>query len=139
MTVLPKQKSRTHIWTYWLPVILYASLIVFLSSLSSPGVNFITIFPGFDDKIIHAIEYAILAILCYRALLHTTTTEWRFYAPFLAIMSSVMFGITDEIHQAFVPLRQADAWDVLADGIGASIGVGMWKWLFHLSSPEPLT
>jgi len=139
MTVITKKKSRTHFWTYWLPVILYAGLIVFLSSLSSPGVDFITIFPGFDDKIIHAIEYAILAILCYRALLHTATADWMLYAPFLAIMASVMFGITDEIHQAFVPLRQADAWDVLADGIGASIGVGMWKWMFQLSSPAPLT
>ncbi|GJL66692.1 MAG: hypothetical protein NPIRA05_16630 [Nitrospirales bacterium] len=139
MTVLTKQKLRTHFWAYWLPVILYAGLIVFLSSLSSPGVNFIAIFPGFDDKIIHAIEYAILAILCYRALLHTAPKDWMLYAPVLAIMASVMFGITDEIHQAFVPLRQADAWDVLADGIGASIGVGMWKWKFYLPSPKPLT
>ncbi|WP_447971633.1 VanZ family protein [Nitrospira sp. M1] len=116
---------------YWLPVILYAGLIVFLSSLSSPGVSFITIIPGFDDKIIHAVEYAILAILCYRALLHTTTHNRLFYSPMLAITAAVVFGITDEIHQAFVPLRQPDVWDVLADGIGASVGVGLWKQKFY--------
>lgn len=118
----------TRFITYWVPVILYAGLIVFLSSLSSPGVDFITIVPGFDDKIIHAVEYAVLAILCYRALRHTTTTQWNYYSPLLSVIAAIVFGITDEIHQAFVPLRQPDVWDVLADGIGATVGVGFWKW-----------
>jgi len=135
MIELSKKHSRIRFMTYWLPVILYAGLIVFLSSLSSPGVNFITIFPGFDDKIIHAVEYAILAILCYRALLHTATGDWRLYAALLSIAASVVFGITDEIHQAFVPLRHADPWDLMADSIGASIGVGIWKWTFQLTPP----
>ena len=38
----------------------------------------------------------------------------------------VLYGITDEIHQSFVPGRTPDPFDVLVDGIGASIAVIIW-------------
>ncbi len=115
---------------YWLPVLLYAGIIVYLSSLSSPDLELPELFPGIDDKIIHAIEYAILAILSYRAILYASVEKLAIHAPFWAIMAAVLFGISDEIHQAFVPLRHTDAWDVLADAVGASIGVCVWRWVF---------
>ena len=33
----------------------------------------------------------------------------------LAIICVIAFGITDEMHQWFVPQRQADVWDLVAD------------------------
>ena len=36
-------------------------------------------------------------------------------------LCAVVFGISDEIHQWFVPNRQADIWDLLADTLGATL------------------
>ena len=40
-----------------------------------------------------------------------------------AITSSTLYGISDEIHQAFVPSRYAGAADALADAVGSVLGV----------------
>ncbi len=39
-----------------------------------------------------------------------------------SILIATFYGVTDEIHQFFVPGRTADVYDVLSDFIGASIG-----------------
>ena len=136
-SVLRPHMPLTQILKYWVPVVLYASLIVFLSSLSSPGVKVPSLFWGFDDKIIHAIEYAILAVLCYRAYLWTFDERLTAFAPILAIATAVLFGVTDEIHQAFVPFRHADVWDLVADAVGSFLGVAAWKWHREISTLEP--
>ncbi len=112
---------------YWLPVVLYAGLITFMSSLSSTGVEVPSFFFGLEDKVIHAIEYGIFGILWYRAYVYAAGRTMASYATILAIISSALFGMTDEVHQYFVPLRHADVWDLVADTIGATIGVRLWQ------------
>ena len=108
---------------YWLPVILYAGTIVMFSSMSSPQ----TYFPGWageiNDKVVHTLEYAILAILCYRAFLHAAGPRLADFAGVLAIVGAILFGVSDELHQYFVPLREADPWDLVANAAGALVGV----------------
>jgi len=41
----------------------------------------------------------------------------------LSIFASTAYGISDEIHQSFVPCRSADVMDVLADMVGSGMGV----------------
>ena len=112
---------------YWIPIVVYGSFITFMSSLSSTGVEVPSIFFGYDDKVIHAIEYGIFGILWYRAYAYAAGNSLAKYAAALAIGSAVLFGLTDEIHQYFVPLRHADVWDLVADAVGASFGVLLWK------------
>lgn len=112
---------------YWLPVVLYAGLITYLSSLSSTGVEVPSFFFGLEDKVIHAIEYGIFGILWYRAYDAAAGRTVASYATILAILSASLFGMTDEIHQYFVPLRHADVWDLVADTIGAIVGVRLWQ------------
>jgi len=45
----------------------------------------------------------------------------------LAIVTASVFGITDEVHQFFVPFRESSWQDWLADTIGATIGVVSWR------------
>ena len=52
---------------YWLPVCAYAALIFYVSSLSYPEVYVPSVLMELGDKALHAIEYAVLGILCYRA------------------------------------------------------------------------
>jgi VanZ family protein len=73
------------------------------------------------DKLVHAVLYGVLAGLIARALTHST--RWSALRTGLATIAiSMAYGVSDEIHQAFVPLREADPSDVLADGVGATLG-----------------
>lgn len=101
---------------YQLPAILYALLIFTLSSLSKlPSVH-----TGFRmiDKIAHFAEYfifgALLAIAFAKSPLRTPLKVT------LAISAAVgiLYGAYDEIHQSFVPGREAAVADWLADAAG---------------------
>ena len=122
-------KTVLHAHWYWLPVGLYAGLIFYLSSLSQPEAYMPSLFLELGDKALHAIEYAVLGILCYRAFRHAAGTGAARHAVLLAIIVSAGYGATDELHQAFVPLRQADIWDFATDAIGAAMGSSGWHWL----------
>lgn len=55
----------------------------------------------------------------------------------LAIICVIAFGISDEVHQWFVPQRQADLWDLVADTVGAGFLILGWvvvteKWRIRL-------
>lgn len=120
------QKNYLKIFLYyWLPVLAYMSGITYLSSLSSPEEQ-LPLFVPLNDKVIHATEYAILGILCFRAFENTGRSLGANHAFFLAVVTATLFGLSDEFHQWFVPLREADPLDFLADSIGATLGIIIW-------------
>lgn len=121
-TSIPPERKTIFFW-YWGPVVGYALLIVFLSAQSTPSQYVPGFLFGLSDKILHALEYGILALLLYRAFKHTVNTRWTVG---LSILTAVAFGLTDEIHQWFVPNREADVFDLLADGLGATLLVCAW-------------
>ena len=43
----------------------------------------------------------------------------------VAWVVAVAYGVTDEWHQSFVPNRQADVRDVIANAIGALVATGV--------------
>ena len=112
----------------WIPAAVWASFIFFLSSqpsLPSPG--------SLNDKQAHALAYGVLACLCLMGL---TGWRWRRIAGaslVVAFVAAVLFGISDEVHQAFVPGRSPDAADVAADAAGAAIALAAaWAWAILL-------
>ena len=64
----------------------------------------------------HVIEYAILSLLLYRALIKS---RFKKYSIILAIIISALYGLSDEIHQLFVPGRAFDVLDLIFDFTGA--------------------
>lgn len=75
------------------------------------------------DYLLHAIEYAGLSILLFRALNRGMFTfRYASSAPYAVIISTA-YGISDELHQWFVPGRSSELSDVLADLVGSTIGV----------------
>jgi VanZ family protein len=113
---------------YWGPVVGYAGLIFYLSALSHPEDRL----PSFllkelSDKVLHVVEYSILSLLCYRAFRWTAGPTVARRAVVLAIVTASVYGLTDEAHQLFVPFREANWQDWLADTIGAVIGALSWR------------
>ena len=115
---------------YWLPVALYAGVIFYFSSKSHPADALpLFLFEEVSDKVLHAVEYAGLAALCYRAFRWAASPSVARQAVVLAIVTASAYGISDEVHQAFVPLRESGWQDWLADTIGATIGAVSWRFL----------
>ena len=107
----------------WLPVAAFMALIFYLSSLPHPDEDLPKfLFETLGDKFLHVVEYAVLAVLCYRAFRRAAGPSAREYAVALAIVAASLYGATDEVHQAFVPFRTAAWSDWVADTAGAAIG-----------------
>ena len=96
------------------------ALIFVISSfeLEVPGIRH---FP-LRDKGIHFLEYAVLGWLCAAASSRTwpSASAWRTAA--FAVFISTLWGLSDEIHQAFVPGRSSEVADVIADLLGSMAG-----------------
>lgn len=122
----PPQSKTWLFMKYWGPVLFYCAIIVYLSSQSYPSQHLPSFFYSMSDKLLHGLEYGVLGILLYRAFHQAMRTLGSIS---LAIMCAVGFGISDEIHQWFVPNRQLDIWDLLADTLGASIFIVSWVFL----------
>ena len=88
---------------------------------------------GFTDKHGHALTFGILALACLFGL---TGGRWRRVTGRMATVAAllaVVYGVSDEWHQAFVPGRMADIADVAADAVGAVVAVGLgWAWAILL-------
>ena len=105
---------------YWLPVLLYCLLIFIQSSCPSP--DSIPVLPHLD-KLLHFIAHAILGILFFRVFRTQRFKENINMVIMLSILSSSLYGFSDEVHQYFVPCRDADIMDFLADVMGSICGV----------------
>ena len=107
---------------YWLPVIIYMCLIFYLSSM--PGTDVITKI-SINDKILHSIEFFILAVLLYRCFNNAKNRRIKENRYLLAVSLAILYAVSDEFHQSFVPGRAADIIDVIADSIGAVSIIGL--------------
>jgi len=107
------------------PVIAYALLIFFLSSLQNFGRE-VQFFWGFD-KIVHFVEYFFFGALICRWFSAMGLIRKRGMALILTIMIGTGYALSDEWHQAFVPGRDASLWDVLFDSVGAAAGAAIYR------------
>jgi VanZ family protein len=140
---------------YWLPVILWMTVIFSFSSDShsfqrssrilAPILNWL--FPGMApdtrDEIVfiarkgaHLTVYAVLAFLVWRAWRKPSWRDprpWRWREAGVALLVAGMYAATDEFHQTFVPGRDGCVRDVLIDSCGAAAGLfllwllGRWR------------
>ena len=127
VTRATRQDVMGQVLWYWVPVALYAGMIFYLSSQSHPDDDLPSfLFEEISDKVLHAVEYGILSLLCYRAFRWAAGPAVAQQAVVLAIVTASVYGITDEAHQFFVPFRESSWQDWLADTIGAVIGALSW-------------
>lgn len=74
----------------------------------------------------------MLAGLLLRALAGGRLAGVTWKRGIAAIVLATLYGVSDEFHQLFVPGRSADPYDVLADGVGATIGTAI-GWLLSVA------
>lgn len=122
----------------WALVVAWACFIFFMSSNTSTGLNtglgiFSSIYqamqtvqaqllgPDVDvlSSIAHFCEYTVFGALLANALrCHMPLRR----ACIIAVVCASLYGVSDEIHQLFVPERMCDPMDWLVDTLGASLG-----------------
>ncbi|MDD4767880.1 MAG: VanZ family protein [Desulfotomaculaceae bacterium] len=131
----------------WIAVILWMALIFNLSSQVAEQSNELSrgitgvivkavekIAPNaeFDLKILnnilrkgaHFCAYLVLGILTVSALRKSGAPGCR--SLMLALGICVLYAISDEVHQLFVPGRGGQVQDVIIDSAGASVGIGVY-------------
>ncbi len=84
------------------------------SRVAAPGLTRV------DDKIGHFAAYGLLASLVCRAL----GGGWR--GALIALVAASAYGASDEWHQSFVPGRNSDVADWVADTLGAALAVVLY-------------
>lgn len=140
---------------YWLPVLLWMALIFTASSdansfarssrILAPLLHWL--FPQMRQdtvslivliarKSAHLTEYAVLALLLWRAVRKPAKHQarpWNWPEARLALLSVALYAASDEFHQQFVPSRDSAVHDVFIDTAGGAAGlfvlwiIGRWR------------
>ena len=130
---------------YWLPVVIWMVVIFSASGdshsyqhssrLIAPLLDFFfpTLSPESRDLVVlyvrkcaHLTEYAILALLFWRAArkpVKNDSRPWSWPLAGRAILFVALYAASDEFHQRFVATREASLRDVAIDTTGAVLGI----------------
>lgn len=73
-------------------------------------------------KIAHFTEFAALGF-CMTGAIHFTFEKRNFFLPFIPC---VLYAVSDEIHQYFVPERACRVFDMFVDSCGIATGIGIF-------------
>lgn len=106
----------------FVPAMVWAVIIFCLSSipnLSTPSFGF-----KMTDKIAHFGEFFILGMLVAYSFGKRNLNIGKIF--WISASISGLYGIIDELHQFFVPGRQADGFDMLADVLGSVSASGVY-------------
>jgi pimeloyl-ACP methyl ester carboxylesterase len=112
----------------WLPALIWMVLIFLGSSLLAASVSESRAVDFVAHKLVHLFEYSVLFVLIYRAVkgfgrgLFKLTAVVGKLNTLVSFALTVGYAVTDEIHQSFVPGRDARASDVLVDTLAALLG-----------------
>lgn len=117
VSIPDSMKRTTSIAFRWIFFLSYAALVLILSMQSSlPGQSRI------PDKLEHALEYLLFAVLTARALQKSRTRHLPSDLA-LAYIFCVVFAALDEFVQSNIPGRDASLGDWLADISGITVAI----------------
>lgn len=110
-------------WLRWAAVAGWMGLIFLLSGQSK--LPSLLERPDLQDIAGHFLVYAVLALLLHWALAGAGVAR----ASIWAFGAVLLYGISDEFHQSFVPGRHPDPYDVFTDVCGAGAALAALKYV----------
>ena len=112
--------EKRKVYLVYVPLIIY--WIMLFTATSLPAANLPSV--AISDKIKHFGAFFGLSVLLSLTLLYQNK-NLLFKNHFLAaaLVISSIYGLLDEIHQSFVPGRNSEFLDWVADSLGAAVGV----------------
>ena len=115
----------------WIPAVFIACVSFYLSS--QPHLEMM---PGFwnADKLVHFICYAGF---CFWVSFACNTKNYgTLKGIIIPVLIVSLWGVSDEIHQSFVPNRSVSAWDWAFDTAGAVFGAVLFDFIRQKFLPE---
>lgn len=100
----------------WGPAAIQAGVLFFLSA--TPGAGRPPLFFPGEDKLAHLLLYGVLGM----ALAWGRHRDGASPPGWAVLSAGVLYGGSDEVHQAFVPGRDPSPGDVAADTVGLLLG-----------------
>lgn len=120
----------------WVILILWLFLIFYFSN--QPAVESAELSEGILDKLLnifnipltdfiirkaaHFTEFAVLSILSFNVTVRTVNVS-LFKCSVVSVLFSVLYAVSDEIHQIFVVGRACRVFDVFVDSLGIITGL----------------
>jgi len=112
------------------PAVCMMTVIYYFSSLPASEIPQFYLLDVLIKKAGHMLGYALLSLSTLRAL-----PGKMLKSKYPAFLIAVLFAVTDEFHQSFVPGRNGTWVDIGIDAIGAGLGLFLadkWKLLERL-------
>ena len=107
----------------WGPALAQMIAIFVLSSVPGPRIPDLP--AGLSSYAGHFIGYGLLGALTMRGFARAKWQGLNLSAGWRAVVFASLYGITDEVHQSFVPYRAPSMEDWIADVGGAIAGVAI--------------
>ena len=108
------------------------------STPPSPGLQtLLDLIDRYNSWVAHFVEFGALAVALLWGIRH-----WRpaLSQPHLAAwVLTLLYALSDELHQAFVPGRHPDPRDIVTDGVGALLALLVINWLVPAKEQGPHT
>lgn len=104
-------------------------ILFFLPGSTFPNENWLS--KIYFDKLVHVGLFAILIFL-WRSAFNSKFSAYNFILFFSALLYGVM---VEYIQRDFVPNRDFDLYDVVADITGAVIGLAVWSLTYKKNKP----
>lgn len=117
------------------PVVFHIALILYLIAIfvtsSIPGDEFPKVEFKFTDKFVHMAIFGVLFILFFYSLKYQTkNVKLQKHSLKFSLLFTSLYGITDELHQYFIPNRSCEFADWVADVAGALLAYGAIKLIY---------
>jgi len=107
--------------SYALLAFLWALVILITSSLELPS-RLCAAFPH-EDKLLHFLEFALLAAIIYKAFMHSSEMRTAARAAVLTLLIVVPYGAALELYQWCIPYRECSLFDFFANCAGSACAV----------------
>jgi VanZ family protein len=123
---------------YGLPALITAGAFFYVSSLEKIDLPLDVI--SFNDLLFHGVAYSFFGItLMIAAYPWHTYLDYPLQTYYLLALIGMLYGLSDEIHQSFVPNRTCTLGDFLADSAGVILALAAAKmWIKKRRPRRPL-